>query len=41
MKNTKNLFGSDLIENFRLWDMPLSSFCKKVEDLTIESEKLK
>lgn len=41
MKNTNNLFGSDLIENFRLWDMPLSSFCKKVEDLTIESEKLK
>ena len=40
MKTTNNLFGSDLIENFRLWDMPLS-FCKKIEDLTIESEKLK
>ena len=41
MKNTNNLFGSDLIENFRLWDMQWNSFCKKVEDLTIETEKFK
>ena len=41
MRKSSNLFGTDLIEKFRLWDLPLSSFCQKVEDSNVEAEKLK
>lgn len=41
MRKSNNLFGTDLFEKFRLWDLPLSSFCQKVEDSNVEAEKLK
>lgn len=41
MKNTGNLFGADWLEQSQLWDMPISSLCQKVENLTDEAEKLK
>ena len=29
LKNTDNLFGSDAIQEFDLWDSPISTLCKK------------
>ena len=40
LKNTNNLFGSDAIQEFELWDSPISTFCKKIQSSTAESEKL-
>ena len=40
-KNTSNLFGTDWIQKFKLWDSPTRDFCKKVKNLTAEAEKLK
>ena len=41
LRNTNNLFGMDWIQNFELWDSPISDFCQKVDNLTAEAEKLK
>ena len=41
LRNTNNLFGTDWIQSFELWDSPISDFCQKIENLTAESEKLK
>lgn len=32
MKNTNNLFGTDAITKFNLWDMPINSFCNKISE---------
>ena len=40
LKNRENLFGTDWIEKFKMWDMPINSFCKKLENLTIEAKNL-
>ena len=41
LKNTNNLFGTDWIEKFNLWDCPLSTFCRKLESPITNTEKLK
>ena len=41
MKNTNNLFGTDWMTQFRLWDLPLNSYSQKVENYGMEAEKLK
>ena len=41
LKNTENLFGSDWLQKFNLWDQPINTFCQKVECLTAEAEKIK
>lgn len=41
LRNTTNLFGTDWIQEFELWDSPMSDFCQKVENLTAEADKLK
>ena len=40
LKNTNNLFGSDAIQEFELWNSPINTFCKKVEQSTADSNKL-
>lgn len=41
LKNTNNLFGTDWMQQFNLWDLPINTFCQKIENLTTEAEKLK
>ena len=42
MKNTNNLFGTDWMEQFQLWDKPINSFCQKIQNLTAKlKEELK
>ena len=41
MRNTNYLFRADWMEQFKLWDMPINSFCKKLPNLTAETDKLK
>ena len=41
LKNTNNLFGTDCMTQFRLWDLPVNSYCQKVENYGNEAEKLK
>ena len=41
LRNTNNLFGTDWIQTFELWDSPISDFCQKVDNLTAEAEKVK
>lgn len=40
VKHTENLFGTDWMGQFKLWDVPISSFCQKVQSST-EAESLK
>ena len=40
LKNTENLFGTDWMEKFKLWDMPINSFCQKLEKLAGEAKNL-
>ena len=40
LKNTDNLFGTDWIEKFNLWDCPMSTFCRKLE-IPITNRKIK
>ena len=40
-KNTENLFGSDWFQKFNLLDQPINTFCRKVECITAEAEKIK
>lgn len=32
MKNTNNLFGTDAITKFNLWDVPINSFCTNITE---------
>ena len=41
LRNATNLFGTDWITEFELWDAPISDFCNKVESLSAEADKLK
>ena len=41
LKNTDNLSGMDWIEKFNLWDCPISTFCRKLESVITNTEKLK
>ena len=41
LKNTENVFGTDWIQVFNLWDLPINTFCQKVESLTMEKRSLK
>ena len=41
LKNTENLFVSDWVQKFNLWDQPINTFCQKVECITTEAEKIK
>ena len=41
LKNTENLFGSDWLQKFNLWDQPINTFCQKVECISAEAEKIK
>ena len=41
LRNTNNLFGTDWIQKFELWDSTISDFCQKVDNLTAGAEKLK
>ena len=41
LKNSDNLFGTDWIEKFNLWDCPMSTFCRKIESTTSNSVNLK
>ena len=34
MKSTNNLFGTDWIEQFKLWNSPISSFCQEIKGFT-------
>ena len=39
LKNTEDLFATDWIQEFNLWDLPINTFCKKLESLTTEKQK--
>ena len=41
LKNSDNLFGTDWIEKFNLWNCPMSTFCRKIESTTSNSVNLK
>ena len=41
LKNTEKLFGTDWIQEFNLWDLPINTFCQKGESLTTEKQSLK
>ena len=41
LKNSDNLFGRDWIEKFNLWDCPMSTLCRKIENTTSNSVNLK
>ena len=41
LKNSDNLFGTDWIEKFNLWDCPMSTFYRKIESTTSNSVNLK
>ena len=34
LRNSDNLFGTNWIEKFNLWDCPMSTFCRKIESTT-------
>ena len=40
LKNS-DIFGTDWIEKFNLWDCPMSTFCRKIESTTSNSVNLK
>ena len=41
LKNTNNLFGTDWRTQFQLCDLPVNSYCQKIENLSTKAEKLK
>ena len=41
MRNKNNLFRTDWMEQFQLWDMAINSFCQKIQNLTAKADKLK
>ena len=40
-RNTHNLFGTDVITKFNLWDLPISSFCNNIEKYKDDSQNIK
>ena len=40
LKNTTNLFGTDWIQQFELWDSPISDFCQKIENHTTQADSV-
>ena len=40
-KKSENLFGTDWIERFKLWDQPINNLCNKIENSTTEAQELK
>ena len=41
LKNTNNLFVTDWMTQFHLWDLPVYSYSKRIENLSTEVEKKK
>ena len=41
MRNAQNLFGTDWIEEFHLFNVPINNFCNKIDGTTTCSHKLK
>lgn len=41
MKNTYNLFGTNWMEQFNLWNSPIILFCHEVKGFTNKAESLK
>ena len=41
MRNTNNLFGTDAIMKFNLWDLPISSFCNKIKEYKDDPQIIK
>lgn len=41
LRNTENLFGTDWMQKFELWDLPISTYCQNVKSLSTEADKLK
>ena len=41
MRNTNNLFGTDAIKKFNLWDLPISSFCNKIKEYKNDPQIIK
>ena len=40
-KNKNNLFGTDWMKQFKLWNCPIMSFCQEIKCFTNEAESLK
>ena len=40
LKNTENLFGTDSIQEFNMWDLPINTFCQKAESLATGRNKV-
>ena len=40
LENKENLFGIDWMEKIKLWDVPINSFCQKLENLITEAKNL-
>ena len=40
-KTSENLFGTDWMEQFKLWDQPINKFCRKVENSPTGAQRLK
>ena len=36
-----NLFGTDWMTHFQLWDLPVNSYCQKIEKVSTKAKKLK
>ena len=41
MRNAQNLFGTDWMEEFDPFNVPLDMFCNKIDGTTTSSDKLK
>ena len=39
MKNTNNIFGTNWMTQFQLWNLPINSFCQKIENLVTKVKK--
>ena len=41
MRSAQNLFGTDWMEEFDLFNDPINTFCNKIDGTTTSSDKLK
>ena len=41
MRNTQNLFGTDWMGEFDLFNVPINTFCNKIDGTSTSSDKLK
>ena len=41
MRNAQNLFGTDWMEEFDLFNVPINTFCNRIDDTMTSSDKLK